>query len=191
MGHPMPKSAAKSLPSISLRIDLDAEGRIGPGKIVLLEQHSGLRFDIGGRPRDGDVVQAGLGSGRRDQPHLPPTRRRAPDRRQERRRRGADAVRPVAGGALPQDRARRGQRGQQGIEALHSDISRPKKAWVRYSRSHFAALSCEPSVVGRIRLRGRKLSPQFDRGKPHANWLANVGLSPQRDERETIMPSRS
>jgi molybdate transport system regulatory protein len=37
MGHPMPKSAAKSLPSLSLRIDLDAEARIGPGKILLLE----------------------------------------------------------------------------------------------------------------------------------------------------------
>ncbi len=30
-------SAATSLPSISVRIDLDAEGRIGPGKIQLLE----------------------------------------------------------------------------------------------------------------------------------------------------------
>lgn len=32
----MPKSAA--LPSLSVRIDLDSEGRIGPGKIELLEQ---------------------------------------------------------------------------------------------------------------------------------------------------------
>ncbi|WP_315830858.1 winged helix-turn-helix domain-containing protein [Bradyrhizobium prioriisuperbiae] len=31
----MPKSA---LPSLSVRIDLDSEGRIGPGKIELLEQ---------------------------------------------------------------------------------------------------------------------------------------------------------
>jgi hypothetical protein len=29
----MQKSAAKPLPSLSVRIDLDAEGRIGPGKI--------------------------------------------------------------------------------------------------------------------------------------------------------------
>jgi molybdate transport system regulatory protein len=29
--------AAKSLPSLSVRIDLDPEGRIGPGKIQLLE----------------------------------------------------------------------------------------------------------------------------------------------------------
>jgi len=33
----MPKSVAKSLPSLSLRIDLDADDRIGPGKIRLLE----------------------------------------------------------------------------------------------------------------------------------------------------------
>src|SRR5215467_13388018 len=33
----MQKSGGKSLPSLSLRIDLDAEGRIGPGKIALLE----------------------------------------------------------------------------------------------------------------------------------------------------------
>jgi molybdate transport system regulatory protein len=33
----MPKSSAKPLPSLSVRIDLDAEGRIGPGKIQLLE----------------------------------------------------------------------------------------------------------------------------------------------------------
>jgi molybdate transport system regulatory protein len=34
----MQKSGAKSLPSLSVRIDLDPEGRIGPGKIELLEQ---------------------------------------------------------------------------------------------------------------------------------------------------------
>ena len=28
---------SKSLPSLSVRIDLDPEGRIGPGKIALLE----------------------------------------------------------------------------------------------------------------------------------------------------------
>src|ERR1700757_3020296 len=34
----MPKSSATALPSLSVRIDLDADGRIGPGKIQLLEQ---------------------------------------------------------------------------------------------------------------------------------------------------------
>lgn len=33
----MTRSAAKPLPALSLRIDLDANGRIGPGKIELLE----------------------------------------------------------------------------------------------------------------------------------------------------------
>jgi hypothetical protein len=34
----MPRASAKSLPQLSVRIDLDSEGRIGPGKIELLEQ---------------------------------------------------------------------------------------------------------------------------------------------------------
>jgi molybdate transport system regulatory protein len=34
----MQKSSARSRPSLSVRIDLDAEGRIGPGKIQLLEK---------------------------------------------------------------------------------------------------------------------------------------------------------
>jgi molybdate transport system regulatory protein len=33
----MPKPSVRSLPSLSVRIDLDSEGRIGPGKIQLLE----------------------------------------------------------------------------------------------------------------------------------------------------------
>jgi molybdate transport system regulatory protein len=33
----MQKPGARSLPSLSVRIDLDTEGRIGPGKIQLLE----------------------------------------------------------------------------------------------------------------------------------------------------------
>lgn len=37
-GLPMGKSFANSVPSLSVRIDLDPEGRIGPGKIQLLEK---------------------------------------------------------------------------------------------------------------------------------------------------------
>src|SRR5260221_13773404 len=33
----MAKQSVRSLPSLSVRIDLDSEGRIGPGKIQLLE----------------------------------------------------------------------------------------------------------------------------------------------------------
>ncbi|NEV76875.1 LysR family transcriptional regulator [Rhodopseudomonas sp. BR0C11] len=34
----MPPSRSKSLPTLSIRIDFDPEGRIGPGKIELLER---------------------------------------------------------------------------------------------------------------------------------------------------------
>lgn len=34
----MPTLTAKALPALSIRIDFDPEGRIGPGKIELLEQ---------------------------------------------------------------------------------------------------------------------------------------------------------
>src|SRR6201995_6132295 len=37
MRRTMRKSPSPSLPSLSVRIDLDPEGRIGPGKILLLE----------------------------------------------------------------------------------------------------------------------------------------------------------
>ena len=37
----MTKSAATPLPSLSVRIDLDSEERIGPGKILLLEKIQG------------------------------------------------------------------------------------------------------------------------------------------------------
>src|SRR5262245_62150966 len=34
----MQKTSGKSIPSLSVRIDLDASGRIGPGKILLMEE---------------------------------------------------------------------------------------------------------------------------------------------------------
>ena len=37
MAAKLARPSASSLPSLSVRIDLDAEGRIGPGKIQLLE----------------------------------------------------------------------------------------------------------------------------------------------------------
>jgi molybdate transport system regulatory protein len=46
----MQKSNGKSLPSLSLRIDLGADGRIGPGKIELLENiHSSGSISAAGR----------------------------------------------------------------------------------------------------------------------------------------------
>src|ERR1700678_916257 len=47
------KSSATSLPSLSVRIDLDAEGRIGPGKIQLLEKiHTCGSISAAGRAMD-------------------------------------------------------------------------------------------------------------------------------------------
>jgi molybdate transport system regulatory protein len=49
----MQKSVAKLLPSLSVRIDLDAETRIGPGKIKLLENiHANGSISAAGRAMD-------------------------------------------------------------------------------------------------------------------------------------------
>jgi molybdate transport system regulatory protein len=49
----MPKPIARSLPSLSVRIDLDPEGRIGPGKIQLLENiHACGSISAAGRAMD-------------------------------------------------------------------------------------------------------------------------------------------
>jgi molybdate transport system regulatory protein len=49
----MPKPSARTLPSLSVRIDLDSEGRIGPGKIQLLENiHSCGSISAAGRAMD-------------------------------------------------------------------------------------------------------------------------------------------
>jgi molybdate transport system regulatory protein len=49
----MQKSSVKSLPSLSVRIDLNPEGRIGPGKIRLLENiHQCGSISAAGRAMD-------------------------------------------------------------------------------------------------------------------------------------------
>jgi len=49
----MQKSNGKSLPSLSVRIDIDAAGRIGPGKIQLLETiHRSGSISAAGRGMD-------------------------------------------------------------------------------------------------------------------------------------------
>lgn len=49
----MPKSDVKSLPSLSIRIDLDSESRIGPGKVLLLENiHTCGSISAAGRAMD-------------------------------------------------------------------------------------------------------------------------------------------
>ena len=52
-GPDMPKSNVKSLPSLSIRIDLDPESRIGPGKVLLLENiHACGSISAAGRAMD-------------------------------------------------------------------------------------------------------------------------------------------
>ena len=49
----MQKSGARSLPSLSVRIDLDGSDRIGPGKILLLENiHARGSISAAGRAMD-------------------------------------------------------------------------------------------------------------------------------------------
>ena len=49
----MPKSSVRSLPSLSVRIDLNPQGRIGPGKIQLLENiHQCGSISAAGRAMD-------------------------------------------------------------------------------------------------------------------------------------------
>ena len=49
----MPKSSVRPLPSLSVRIDLDAVGRIGPGTIQLLENiHTCGSISAAGRAMD-------------------------------------------------------------------------------------------------------------------------------------------
>ena len=112
--YSMPKSSAKSLPSLSVRIDLDAEGRIGPGKIQLLENiqtcgsisAAGRAMDMSYK-RAWDLVD-----------EINRICRQAAVERQTGGKNGGGAVLTpfgaLAGRALPQDRARRRQRGAQG-----------------------------------------------------------------------------
>src|SRR3978361_442587 len=56
----MQKPSARALPSLSVRIDLDTEGRIGPGKIALLEnirEHGSIA--AAGRAMDMSYKRAG------------------------------------------------------------------------------------------------------------------------------------
>ena len=106
----MAESSGKSLPSLSVRIDLDAEGRIGPGKIQLLEniQPSGS-ISAAGRAMDmsykraWDLVD-----------EINRICRQAAVERQTGGKNGGGAVLTpfgtLAGRALPQDRARRDKR---------------------------------------------------------------------------------
>src|ERR1700753_685176 len=110
----MRKPTARSLPALSVRIDLDADDRIGPGKIQLLENiracgsisAAGRAMDMSYK-RAWDLVD-----------EINRICRQAAVERQTGGKNGggaaADPVRRVAGRPLPQDRARRAQRRPQG-----------------------------------------------------------------------------
>ena len=53
LAEPIMQKSSDSTPSLSVRIDLDAEGRIGPGKIQLLEKiHACGSISAAGRAMD-------------------------------------------------------------------------------------------------------------------------------------------
>ena len=58
------------MPSLSLRINLDPAGRIGPGKVELLERIAAEGSISGGARRHGHVLQARLGPRGGDERHL-------------------------------------------------------------------------------------------------------------------------
>ncbi|MBR0696930.1 winged helix-turn-helix domain-containing protein [Bradyrhizobium lablabi] len=123
----MPKPGARSLPSLSLRIDLDAEGRIGPGKIQLLENirecgsisAAGRAMDMSYK-RAWDLVD-----------EINRICRQAAVARQTGGKNGGGAVLTPFGISLVA-RYRKIERDaasavRKDLEALHSDIGKPKK----------------------------------------------------------------
>ena len=182
----MSRASAKSLPQLSLRIDLDGEDRIGPGKIELLEQIREQGSISGGRPRHGHVLQARLGSRGRDQPDLRTSRGRAAGRRQERRRRDADAVRRKACCALPEDRARRRTRGAQGSGSAQ-ERHRPfpqildSRQFGRTDISGIGCVSASPSrLCSAFGIEKRTLKPSSV-SSVMMRWVVSVDCSSTQD----------
>ncbi len=124
----MSKSSASSLPSLSVRIDLDAEDRIGPGKILLLERinecgsisAAGRAMDMSYK-RAWDLVD-----------EINRICRQAAVERQTGGKNGGGAVLTPFGQSLVA-RYRKIERDaaiavRKDLEALRSDIGKPKKA---------------------------------------------------------------
>ncbi len=124
----MSKSSASLLPSLSVRIDLDAEDRIGPGKILLLERinecgsisAAGRAMDMSYK-RAWDLVD-----------EINRICRQAAVERQTGGKNGGGAVLTPFGQSLVA-RYRKIERDaasavRKDLEALRSDIGKPKKA---------------------------------------------------------------
>ncbi|AUC93032.1 MULTISPECIES: winged helix-turn-helix domain-containing protein [Bradyrhizobium] len=124
----MSKSSASSLPSLSVRIDLDSEDRIGPGKILLLERinecgsisAAGRAMDMSYK-RAWDLVD-----------EINRICRQAAVERQTGGKNGGGAVLTPFGQSLVA-RYRKIERDaasavRKDLEALRSDIGKPKKA---------------------------------------------------------------
>jgi molybdate transport system regulatory protein len=124
----MQKPGARSLPSLSVRIDLDTEGRIGPGKIQLLENIRELgSISAAGRAMDmsykraWDLVD-----------EINRICRQAAVERQTGGRNGGGAVLTPLGISLV-TRYRKIERDaasavRKELQALHTDIGRPNKS---------------------------------------------------------------
>ncbi len=126
--YSMPKSSARSLPSLSVRIDLADEARIGPGKIELLENIDACgSISAAGRAMDmsykraWDLVD-----------EINRICRQAAVQRQTGGKNGGGAVLTPFGASLVA-RYRKIERNaasaaRKELEALRKDIGRPKKA---------------------------------------------------------------
>ena len=124
----MSKSSASSLPSLSVRIDLDSEDRIGPGKILLLERIN----ECGSISAAGRAIDMSYKRAWALVDEINRICRQAAVERQTGGKNGGGAVLTPFGQSLVA-RYRKIERDaasavRKDLEALRSDIGKPKKA---------------------------------------------------------------